>query len=385
MKSAVAYIQNFRQILTELYENWFPRDECSLRKCTALLCHRQVSIHFFCVLLFLPSHQRINHLRRGEIRGLVRGTFPADVLKSQLSFPESWEQILVYICIHDMNTAHECTIYSCENVHFAAESWDDVFKCQRHWERRVERGTHDRDKTCRSKTPLVCLMEYHKLCCTSSAAWRSRPIATHCNTLQHTATHCNTLQQVVLHGGQDDLCSTTCNTPTILTPLVFGESLTANLSMCTCTCTCLLLKSNISYFFLCGDFHMYLSLSLSLSLSISHATIMKLVVIEWFHNFIQMTWSWAKMAQESWYVQEALALYGAQNLNTLQHTATHCNTLQHTATHCNTLQHTATLYRAQDYLYNTDIQCCSVLQCVAVCCSVNADIHSPLYDMYIQW
>jgi len=28
--------------------------------------------------------------------------------------------------------------------------------------------------------------------------------------------------------------------------------------------------------------------------------------------------------------------------NTLQHTATHCNTLQHTATHCNTLQHTAT-------------------------------------------
>jgi len=27
--------------------------------------------------------------------------------------------------------------------------------------------------------------------------------------------------------------------------------------------------------------------------------------------------------------------------NTLQHTATHCNTLQHTATHCNTLQHTA--------------------------------------------
>ena len=30
------------------------------------------------------------------------------------------------------------------------------------------------------------------------------------------------------------------------------------------------------------------------------------------------------------------------NLNTLQHTATHCNTLQHTATHCIILQHTAT-------------------------------------------
>ena len=146
----------------------------------------------------------------------------------------------------------------------------------------------------------------------------------------------------MLHGGQDDLCSTTCNTPTILTPLVFGESLTANLSMCTCTCTCLLLKSNFSYFFLCGDFHMYLSLSLSLSLSISHATIMKLVVIEWFHNFIQMTWSWAKMAKESWHVQEALALYGAQNLDTLQHTATHCNTLQHTAT----------LYSTCTYTYN---------------------------------
>jgi len=29
-------------------------------------------------------------------------------------------------------------------------------------------------------------------------------------------------------------------------------------------------------------------------------------------------------------------------LDTLQHTATHCNTLQHTATYCNSLQHTAT-------------------------------------------
>ena len=33
-----------------------------------------------------------------------------------------------------------------------------------------------------------------------------------------------------------------------------------------------------------------------------------------------------------------------RQLNTLQHTATHCNTLQHTATHCNTLQHTTTHY-----------------------------------------
>ena len=293
MKSVVAYIQKFRQILTERYENWFPRDECSLRKCTALLCHRQVSIHFFCALLFLPSHQDLsmcgmiyvcdmthacvtwlmygwhffvfcsschhikeltifvvekfadsyvahflqmcskvsshfpNHenkflciyvymiwIQHMSIQYIVYGTWVYNMLYTiycilmccihimytyiHRTFAKTYlrfrKRILVYICIHDMNTAHECTIYSCENVHFAAESWDDVFKCQRHWERRVERGTHDRDKTCRSKTPLVCLMEYHKLCCTSSAAWRSRPIATHCNTLQHTATHCNTLQ-----------------------------------------------------------------------------------------------------------------------------------------------------------------------------------------------
>ena len=37
--------------------------------------------------------------------------------------------------------------------------------------------------------------------------------------------------------------------------------------------------------------------------------------------------------------------------NTLQHTATHCNTLQHTATHCNTLQHTASLTIETDRSY----------------------------------
>ena len=86
----------------------------------------------------------------------------------------------------------------------------------------------------------------------------------------------------------------------------------------------------------------------------------------------------------------------------LQHTAIHCNTLQHTATHCNTLQHTATqslpprtrnsaaklptppspttstcdalssrmpsLPISSSVLCN---MCCSVLQCVAVCCSVS--------------
>ena len=32
----------------------------------------------------------------------------------------------------------------------------------------------------------------------------------------------------------------------------------------------------------------------------------------------------------------------ATHCHTLQHTATHCNTLQHNTTHCNTIQHTAT-------------------------------------------
>ena len=57
-------------------------------------------------------------------------------------------------------------------------------------------------------------------------------------------------------------------------------------------------------------------------------------------------------------------------------TATHCNTLQRTATHCNTLQHTSTATGdLQGLLVNlvscsSVLQCCSVLQCVAVCCSV---------------
>jgi len=88
--------------------------------------------------------------------------------------------------------------------------------------------------------------------------------------------------------------------------------------------------------------------------------------------------------------------------NTRQHTATHCITpqqtatryitLQHTATHCNTLQHTAThtathtaircimsmntvcLTNVPFGIENTSTPapavCCSVLQCVAVRCSV---------------
>jgi len=71
--------------------------------------------------------------------------------------------------------------------------------------------------------------------------------------------------------------------------------------------------------------------------------------------------------------------------NTLQHTATHCNIPQHTVTHCNTLQHTVTHVltpirgkkgRDPTGALNCFFEkcpggaCCSVLQCVAVCCSV---------------
>jgi len=60
--------------------------------------------------------------------------------------------------------------------------------------------------------------------------------------------------------------------------------------------------------------------------------------------------------------------------NILQHTATYCNTLQHTATHCNTLQHTATHGNTRQHTAthgNTqNLEMLSVLQCVAVCCSV---------------
>jgi len=66
--------------------------------------------------------------------------------------------------------------------------------------------------------------------------------------------------------------------------------------------------------------------------------------------------------------------------------ATHCSTLQYTAAHCNTLQHTATKVarnggaRREELIVIGTARgfhetlfgrcCCSVLQCVAVCCSV---------------
>ena len=71
--------------------------------------------------------------------------------------------------------------------------------------------------------------------------------------------------------------------------------------------------------------------------------------------------------------------YAATRCDTLQHTATHCSTLQHTATHCNTLQHTrflpthgvTTISRLPELLDLFLKEKSSVLQCVAVCCSVS--------------
>ena len=116
----------------------------------------------------------------------------------------------------------------------------------------------------------------------------------------------------------------------------------------------------------------------------------------------------------TWHLCTLQLQHTATHCNTLQHTATHCNTLQQTATHCNRLQHTATHYESYgswampqpchtyesrtathcNTLQHTATHCnrlhatamshlwitcvtwliihrwCSVLQCVAVCCSV---------------
>jgi len=103
--------------------------------------------------------------------------------------------------------------------------------------------------------------------------------------------------------------------------------------------------------------------------------------------------------------------YSATHYNTLQLTATHCNTLQHTTTHCTTLHHTATqctslqltaaensgsvpqqpaqrvMAAAQDeregaspMSVHIEVEvCCSVLQCVAVCCRYVAVCCSVLH------
>ena len=89
----------------------------------------------------------------------------------------------------------------------------------------------------------------------------------------------------------------------------------------------------------------------------------------------------------------------ATNCNTLQDTATSCcallSELQHTATHCNTLQlHAALSCPCRAFVSRVQVSvvtcvrrlchmstslCCSVLQCVAVCCS----LLSHVYGVYV--
>ena len=110
-----------------------------------------------------------------------------------------------------------------------------------------------------------------------------------------------------------------------------------------------------------------------------------------------LVWCSVLRAQIMTYILEHLthssycnALHNTHS-NTQPHTATHCNTLQHTAIHIyvthecedgrDALQHTATHYdtlqhntprHSATHLQHTCTQAshCSVLQCVAVCCSV---------------
>jgi len=81
--------------------------------------------------------------------------------------------------------------------------------------------------------------------------------------------------------------------------------------------------------------------------------------------------------------QHCILVIGTKTLcNTLQHTATHCKTLHYTATHCNTLmqeQHCLLVNERKVVEGESIVQqeklryvqvCCSIVQCVAVCCSM---------------
>ena len=136
----------------------------SFRKYMVLLCNQQFSIRIFCVFCSPCHHikKKSNHLRRGEIRGLVRGTFPAEILKSQLLCPESREQILVCIYVYMIWIQH----MSIQYIH------------------------------AKTYTLQLHFAALETTCC---ALYRAQHTATHCNTLQHTATHCNTLQHTATH------------------------------------------------------------------------------------------------------------------------------------------------------------------------------------------
>ena len=114
-------------------------------------------------------------------------------------------------------------------------------------------------------------------------------IATHCNTLQHTATHCKTLQHTATH------CNTLHHTATQLRfDAMEQETFT------------------------------YVPITIS-----THC------------NTLQHTATHCNTLQHT--ATHMIRCNGKTPSRTcqsqLQNTATHCNTLQHTATHCNTLQH----------------------------------------------
>ena len=69
------------------------------------------------------------------------------------------------------------------------------------------------------------------------------------------------------------------------------------------------------------------------------------------------------------------------------HSSRHCNTLQHTATHCNTqILVNSKFTRAVFHdtfrsAHEVNTVCCSVLQCVAVCCSVSHKIFQSAHNV----
>jgi len=223
--------------------------------------------------------------------------------------------------------------------------------------------------------------------------------ATHCNTLQHTATHCNTLLHTATHCNTLQHTATHCNTHMQIVQHIHKQKATYSCQNVLST-----------------------------------------------HCNTQ---------QHCNTVQHSAMHHGATQCNILQHTATHCNTLQHTATYCNilqhkrnyalakifhqhshepspliiatrcnTLQHAAIVYRHCNsrqyhtaterrhtaphsfdhwsvYLLSTSsvvqtavavyVYCCSVLQCLAVCCNLSCDVITRLmigrstYWAYPAW
>jgi len=200
--------------------------------------------------------------------------------------------------------------------------------------------------------------------------------ATHCNTLQHTATPCNTLSYTSAHCDIMMLCrsATHCNT------------------LHHTTTHCNALQHTATH---CNTLQHTTTHCNTLSDTSAHCNIMMLC-------------RFSISADMSWHT--------ATHCNTLQRTATRCNTntLQHTATHCNTLcwrsaaqsnvlqcadravravgrpyeslphvlQHTVAAHcNNMSIWHHTGVAAigrssgprssvsCSVLQCVAVCCS----------------